>query len=197
MPKPSRLRSSLSLALLLAPGLTLGASGGRDDAFVPDPEPGGKRNFEEPREWTEGRVDLPPWPKDADLVEFRPDLPGTPFRFYIDGRNLSRDDKDAVVRYTLVAEGASGARNVSFEGIRCTLSGAYRIYAYGTGGRFSPIGPSDWLPLAAAGTEAFRRDLWANRFCVPRETRARSLKEILRALRDQGTSQQTTGFQAD
>ncbi len=194
---PLRFRSSITLALLLAPSLIFGASGGRDDAFVPDPEPGGKRNIEEPREWTEGRVNLPPWPKDADLVEFRPELPDTPFRFYIDGRNLSRDDKDSVVRYTLVAEGASGTRNVSFEGIRCTLRGAYRIYAYGTGGRFSPVGASDWLPLPAAGTEAFRHDLWANRFCVPRETRARSPKEIARALRDQGTSQQTTGFQAD
>ena len=90
---PLRLRSSITLALLLAPSLIFGASGGRDDAFVPDPEPGGKRNIEEPREWTEGRVDLPPWPKDADLVEFRPDLPGTPFRFYIDGRNLRRDER--------------------------------------------------------------------------------------------------------
>jgi hypothetical protein len=199
MPMTPRLRSALALVLVvvLAPGLALGERGGRDDFFVPDPEPGGHRDIQEAEEWREGRVDLPPWPKDEDLVELRPDLPESRFRFFLDGRNLSRDAKDAVVRYTLVAESASGARNVSFEGIRCTLKGAYRVYAYGTGGRFSPIGPSDWQPIPESGAEAFRHDLARHRFCVPRETRPRTLTEIRRALKDQGTSQQTTGFQAD
>lgn len=192
-----RLRSMLSLGLLLAPTLTLGASVGRDDAFVPDPEPGGPKNIPEAEEWKEGRVDLPPWPKEADLVEIHPEMVAGPFRFFLDERSLRVDPQDAVVRYTLVVESAGGARNVSFEGIRCTLRGAYRVYAYGTGDRFSPIGPSDWLPLPLKGTEAYREDLRRNRFCVPRETRPRTLTEIKRALRDQGTSQQTTGFQAD
>jgi hypothetical protein len=182
---------------LLLPNLAFGDRGGRDDSFVPDPEPVRPRDIQEAEEWKEGRVDLPPWPKEEDLVEFRPDLPEGLFRFYLDGRNLSRDAKDRVVRYTLVAQSASGARNVSFEGIRCTLRGAYRVYAYGTGSRFSPIGPSDWLPIPETGSEAFRHDLWRNRFCVPRETRPRTLKEIQDALRNRGTSQQTTGFQAD
>ena len=101
------------------------------------------------------------------------------------------------MRFTLVVEAPSGARNISFEGIRCSLRGAYRIYAYGDQGRFSPAEPSDWMPLPETGTEAYRKDLWRNRLCVPRETRPRTLKEIQRALRDQGTSEQTTGFQAD
>lgn len=193
----SRLQSILCLALLLAPVLTRGASVGRDDAFVPDPEPGGPKNIEEAEEWKEGRVDLPPWPRDADLLEIHPEIAPGPFRFFVDERSLRVVPKDAVVRYTLVVESANGTRNVSFEGIRCTLRGAYRVYAYGTGGRFSPIGPSDWLPIPIKGTEAYREDLRRNRFCVPRETRARTLTEIKRALRDQGTSQQTTGFQAD
>jgi len=194
---PPRIPSSLALVVLLVPGLALCASWWRDDAFVPDPEPVGPSGLQEPEEWHEGRVNLPPWPRDGDLVEFRPEAGGAAFRFYIDDRTLSRDAKDAVVRYTLVAESPSGTRNVSFEGIRCTLRGAYRVYAYGTGGRFSPIGPSEWMPIPQSGSEAFRADLWRNRFCVPRETRPRTLTEIRRALRDQGTSQQTTGFQAD
>ena len=198
MPMPPRLRSPLCVALfLLLPNLAFGDRGGRDDSFVPDPEPVRPRDIQEAEEWKEGRVDLPPWPKEEDLVVFRPDLPESLFRFYLDRRNLSRDAKDRVVRYTLVAESASGARNVSFEGIRCTLRGAYRVYAYGTGSRFNPIGPSDWLPIPETGSEAFRHDLWRNRFCVPRETRPRTLKEIQDALRNWGTSQQTTGFQAD
>ena len=195
---PPRLRSPLCVALLvLLPSLAFGDRGERDDAFVPDPEPVRPRDIQKAQDWNEGRVDLPPWPKDADLIEFRPDMPESPFRFYLDSRNLSRDAKDAVVRYTVVAESASGARNVSFEGIRCTLNGAYRVYAYGTGSRFSPISASDWLPIPEIGSEAFRRDLWRNRFCVPRETRPRTLKEIQGALRNRGTSRQTTGFQAD
>jgi hypothetical protein len=194
---PLRLRSALLLTLFLAPSLSFGARGGRDDYFVPDPEPVRPREIQEAPAWKEGRVDLPPWPRDTDLVPFRPELPGTAFRFYLDDRSLSRDPKDAVVRYTLVVESPSGTRNVSFEGIRCTLKGAYRIYAYGADGRFQPLGPSDWLPLVEEGPEAYRKDLWRNRFCVPRETRPRTLTEIRRALRDQGTSEHTTGFQAD
>ena len=197
MSMPLHLRSSLALALVLAPALALSDRGGRDDAFVPDPEPVRPRDIEEAPPWQEGRVDLPPWPKQEDLVEFRPDLPASPFRFYLDGRNLSRDAKDGVVRYTLVAESPNGARNVSSEGIRCTLKGAYRVYAYGTGNRFSPMGPSDWLPIPESGVEAFRYDLFRNRFCVPRETRPRTLKEIQGALHNRGIPQQTTGFQAD
>ena len=193
-----RLRSILTLALILAPSLGLGARGGRDDAFVPDPEPPTPRTIDTaPEEWSEGRVDTPPWPKGEDLIEFRPDMPGSPFRYFIDAKNLSLDHKDGIVRYTLVAESSTGARNVSFEGIRCTLKGAYRVYAYGTGGHFSPIGPSDWLPIPHSGTESFRDDLWRNRFCVARETRPRSKKEILAALRSQGRSQYSTGFRAD
>jgi hypothetical protein len=194
---PTPIRSSLALILLLLPSLALCDAGGRNDAFVPDPEPVGPSGLQEPEEWREGRVDLPPWPRDGDLVEFQPEVPGTAFRFYIDDRTLSRDAKDAVVRYTLVIESPSGTRNVSFEGIRCTLRGAYRVYAYGTDGRFSRIGPSEWLPIPHLGSEAFRADLWRNRFCVPRETRPRTLTEMRRALQDRGTSQQTTGFQAD
>lgn len=195
MPPP--LRSALILTLLLAPNLSSGARVGRDDAFVPDPETVRPSEIQEAPAWKEGRVDLPPWPRETDLVEYRPDLPGTTFRFYVDDRSLSRDPKDAVVRYTLVVESPSGTRNVSFEGIRCNLKGAYRTYAYGVDGHFEPLGPSDWLPLAEKGPEAYRKDLWRNRFCVPRETRPRTLTEIRRALRDQGTSQHTTGFQAD
>lgn len=194
---PPRLGSTLLLTMLLAPHLAFGDRGGRDDAFVPDPRPGRLGEIQEPQVWKEGRVELPAWPRDSDLIEFRPELPSTPFRFYLDGRSLSRDPKDAVVRYTLVVDSPSGSRNVSFEGIRCTLRGAYRIYAYGADERFHSSGPSDWQPLPADGPEAYRMDLWRNRFCVPRETRPRTLTEIHRALRDQGTSKETTGFQAD
>ncbi len=191
-------RTSLTwTALLLIPSLTWGGNVGRDDAFVPDPESVSPRSIEEGEAWKEGAVTLPPWPNDGDLVEFEPDGPPSPFRFYIDTRHLDTDTKGAVVRYVVVAESSSGTRNVSYEGIRCTLRGAYKVYAYGAGGRFADAPETDWLPIPKEGSEAYREDLWRTRFCVPRETRVRPTREIVRALKGRGVPHVNTGFQAD
>jgi len=198
MRSPDRYQYSLTLAaLLLLPGLAWGASVGRDDAFVPDPESVHPKSIEEREAWKEGAVTLPPWPSDGDLVELIPDGPPTPFRFYIDSRHLSADTEGAVVRYVIVAESSSGTRNVSFEGIRCTLRGGYKVYAYGAGGHFAPVPETDWLPIPTSGSEAYREDLWRNRFCVPRETRVIPTREIIRSLKGRGVRRGHTGFQAD
>ena len=191
-------RSRLTLAaLLLLPGLAWGANVGRDDAFVPDPESVRPKSIEEGEAWKEGRVTLPPWPSDSDLQEFEPDGPPGPFRFYIDTRHLSTDTQGAVVRYVVVAESGSGTRNVSYEGIRCTLRGGYKVYAYGAGGRFAEAEETDWLPIPTTGSEAYREDLWRNRFCVPRETRVKPVREMIRSLKGRGVPREHTGFQAD
>ncbi len=191
-------RYGLGLAVLVTlPWVVWGANVGRDDAFVPDPESVRPRSIEEGEAWKEGAVGLPPWPSDGDLLEFEPDGPPLPFRFYIDTRHLSTDPKGGVVRYVVVAESKSGIRNVSYEGIRCTLKGGYRVYAYGSGGRFVEAPETDWLPIPTQGSEAYREDLWRNRFCVPRETRMRPLKEMIRSLKGHGVPREHTGFQAD
>lgn len=154
----------------------------RDDAFVPDsgPEvPASVREIDDP--WVEQVVKVPPWPADADLIAFPVDGPDRGFRFAIDGRNLAIGD-DGVVRYTLVAESASGARNVSFEGIRCTPRGQHRIYAYGSGGRFHTIADSDWQPISASDSDPYRYDLWRTYLCVFRQFVPRSRSDMLSAL---------------
>jgi CNP1-like family len=83
---------------------------------------------QEARNWQETAVSLPPAPKAQDLLEFSVGA-ATDFRFYIDATSLSVGS-DGVVRYVLVARSPSGARNVSYEGIRCE-SRNYRIYATG------------------------------------------------------------------
>lgn len=188
-------RSILALLGLLLVATTVDAR--KDDAFVLDPEPVRPRYIEEREAWKEGRVSLPSWPKDENLVEFEPDGPASPFRFFIDSQSLDTDSEGGVVRYTLVAQSKGGIRNISYEGIRCTLKGAYKVYAYGSRGAFSESMESDWLPISTLGSEAYREDLWRHRFCVPRETRLRPKSEMIRSLQTRGVPGEHTGFQTD
>jgi len=83
---------------------------------------GGSSRYDEEQEklnWKEADVRLPPYPKDADLIEFQVSS-GVTFRFFIDAASLSVTD-DGVVRYTLVARSPSGIANVSFARIPCTI----------------------------------------------------------------------------
>ena len=189
--RPFALVASVALMTLCADTLAF-----RDDAFQPDAEPPVPSSVGErsEAEWSEGRVTLPPWPQDGDLQAFTPEGTSGGFRLYIDSRNLSIDPSGDLVRYTLVAESATGSRNVSFEGIRCTIKGAHRVYAYGASGRFSRVESGDWVPLAALPSNDYRNDLWLHRFCVYRETRAMPKRDILRALAGDGSSRGARGL---
>jgi hypothetical protein len=193
MIEPSRLLVALVLGTLAAP---LPAAF-RDDAFVPDQTAPTPSSVREGEHWSEGGTTLPPWPQDADLIFFPVDGPKGLFRYAIDGRNLAIGE-DEVVRYTLVAESASGARNVSFEGIRCTANGHYRLYAYGAAGRFTPVAETDWLAIAKNDPDGYRDDLWRTYLCVPLKFVPRTRSEILRALeRGRVSRLEGTGFMAD
>jgi hypothetical protein len=169
---------------------------GAANNFVLDPEHA-PSSIQEGAPRQEGSVTLPPWPRDADLIAFVPDGAQPGFKYFIDGKHLSIDAPFSAVRYTLVIESPSGARNLSYEGIRCTLKGAYRVYAYGTDGRFVTVAGGDWLPIQRDAINAYREDLRANRFCVPRETRPRPLNDMVRALHGHGSPRDNTGFQAN
>ena len=172
------------------------AQAGKKD-LVFDTEPVGPHSSGDPEKWKEGRVTLPPWPKDADLIEVEPEHVSDSFRYFIDGAHLNVDNRDEIVRYTLVVEDAKGHRNVSFEGIRCTLHGHYRTYAYGVDGRFNRTGGSDWQVVPVRGSMAYLEDLFTNRFCVPRGLRPRTKKDILRALNDRGSADNSAFFLSD
>jgi len=188
-----RTSSLLPLCLALVSGSAWAQLGGFEmDQTAPPPS-----SITEPEEWSEGRVRLPPWPNDNDLIELHPDGTDDAFRFFIDGANLSTDKDDDVVRYTIVIESPSGVRNVSFEGIRCTVRGHFKTYAYGAGGSFTRVPGAEWQDIPRLGTQAYVEDLFRNRLCVPREGRPREKKDILRALDDRGRPEYSTGFQAD
>ena len=189
------MRSHSSCVLL--PLLLWGTSGLAATNFELDARPSLSNlpeKLEEVRE--EATVILPPWPRDADLLRFAPEGMETPYRFYIDGKNLRVDPSGSEVHYTLVIEAANGTRNVSYEGIRCDLRGSFKIFAYGNDGRFTRTTAPEWKPIPGLGSEAYRDDLHRYRFCIPRETRSRPLKDIQRALRGRASGNDAVGFQA-
>lgn len=191
------MRLLVLLPLCLLATVWLGPSqAARDDAFVPDPEPPGPSDLRPGDPWREASVQLPPWPEDADLVEFKLDGPPGPFRYFIDTKHL-RVGTDRVVRYTLVAEGRNGTRNLSVEGIRCTPQGQYNVYAYGVAGRFSALEGGEWQRVSTLDAEPYRLALWRYHLCVPREFQPRPKGDMIRSLTGQIAPRQNTGFQAD
>ena len=187
-------------ALLLASSITLGptAAGAPQDRdlFTHGPKDT-YSNYAEPEAWKEkGSVQPPPWPNDADLVEFRVTDRTTPFRHFIDTKSLSVDAQQ-IVRYTVVVKSASGGRNVAYEGIRCTPNGAYRAYAYGADGRFQPSAGDDWRTVNADGVPPYVKDLARLYLCVPLKFEPRPVKEMPRILSGQGSHKDHTGFLPD
>lgn len=164
--------------------------------FELDAELAPSASFKPGAPWQELRPRLPSWPEDKDLVEFVPDGPSTAFRYFIDQRSL-RTDPDHVVRYTLVAQTPGGSRNYAFEGIRCTPNGAFKIYALGIGGRFEPLGDSDWQPISAMAGERYREDLWRFHLCVPLAFKPRPKVDMLRSLQGRLPARQNMEFMPD
>ncbi|HEX7634164.1 MAG TPA: CNP1-like family protein [Noviherbaspirillum sp.] len=78
--------------------------------------------------WQEVAVQLPAAPKQENLLPFHVSATATQ-TFAIDSQSLSVGT-DGVVRYTLVATSESGAKSVSYEGIRCA-SYEHKLYAFG------------------------------------------------------------------
>lgn len=183
---PCSVPGAVTSLALLAAALLAGAPGtparAQENQFVIDATQGPPRSVRDPEMWQEQRADLPPWPNEADLMPVRLDSPNETFQFFIDTRSLNTG-ADGVVRYTLVAESPSGVRNLSFEGLRCTPRGQYRIYAFGHQGQFEPAGlGEDWRPIDRTGSDAVREELWRHYLCVARKFTPRPREAQIRAL---------------
>jgi hypothetical protein len=145
---------------------------------------GGSSRYEEEQEklnWKEAEARLPPYPKDADLIEFQVSS-GATFRFFIDAASLSVAD-DGVVRYTLVARSPSGIANVSFEGIRCATK-SYKVFARGTGGRWSPA-QGEWRDIEIRTIQRWHNVLYWEYLCPlhrPIETAAEGVNALRRGI---------------
>lgn len=162
-----------------------------DEAGSPAP----RSIVDKDRGWKEGATSLPPWPNDKDLVEFSVDDPESRFRYYIDGKHLSIGT-DGAVRYTLVVESRSGVRNLSFEGLRCTPSGVFKLYAYGNNGRFEAV-ESDWISIQRRRHDKLHRNLHKHILCIPRGFGPRSRRDMIHAMRTRTPDKASTGFLPD
>lgn len=163
--------------------LGMAASAIAESPFVFGPQEVAPKSVKPNAKWKEGNIGLPAWPNDNDLIKVSLDSPDTRFSYYIDKNSLSTGG-DGVVRYTLVAETNNGTRNVSFEGIRCTPRGVYRVYAYGQARRFQlAVGGDDWRAIDVSGADPIRDELWRHYLCVPRLFEPRAKREQIRVLR--------------
>jgi hypothetical protein len=136
--------------------------------------------------WQEIAVELPPAPAMANLLPFYVS-PATENRFYIDGASLGAGS-DGVIRYTMVVEAAGGARNVTYEGLRCSTR-ELRVYAFGQrDGSWSKSRSNDWRPVQDAAANRQHSVLMSEYFC-PVEVGGNMTPERIReALRRGGYS---------
>ncbi len=131
-------------------------------------------------DWKEGTVPPPPAFDAKRLIQLE-NPPGSSLTFGVDPATLSVA-ADGVVRYVVVASSPGGARNVMYEGIRCT-SAQYRVYArYHAEGGWSPVREEDWQSLFGSAAARHALMLAKAGACMGRSAN-RSADDIVRALK--------------
>jgi hypothetical protein len=119
--------------------------------------------FENEKPWVEQSAQLPPSPRAENLIEFNVSS-ATRHRHSVDTASISVGE-DKVVRYTVVIEAAGGARNVSFEGMRCA-TGERRLYAYGQpDGSWSKARSAGWEGIKLRSLLSYHKALFEDHFC--------------------------------
>mgnify|MGYP001811049907 CR=1 FL=1 len=117
----------------------------------------------ETKRWQEMEVQLPAAPKLENLQSFYVSA-ATGNQFFIDLASASVGG-DGVVRYTLLVAASGGARNVSFEGIRC-LTKERRIYASGRrDGGWSKSRNNEWVRIQDEPANRTHAALYIEYFC--------------------------------
>lgn len=134
--------------------------------------------------WQETTVQLPPAPLQHDLLPFYVSPLATQ-SFAIDAKSLAVGS-DGVIRYTLVAVSSAGARNVSYEGIRCATHES-KVYAFGQAdGSWARSHHGQWRAIHGYGPNRPRAALATDYFC--RElTIAGKAEDMIARIRNQRT----------
>lgn len=137
-------------------------------------------NDREIKPWSELQAKIPPYPKDADLVQFDAGA-ATANRFFIDPDSLSIGE-DGVVRYIMVIRTGGGASNVTFEGMRCETR-EQKTYAVGhRDGSWARARDPQWRRIEYREINRHHGVLYRDFFCRGKFA-ARSVKDIVSALR--------------
>jgi hypothetical protein len=171
------------LILTAALAATLGACAGSTAPSVKPSQRGMPQDIggvREEEKFREVEVTLPAYPQDSGLVEFQPRR-NSRNTYYIDRNSLSIGP-DRVVRFSAVVKSPSGARNTSYEGMRCKTS-EYRIYALGIkGAEWAETRDSQWREIAREDGN-FRFTLFKDYFCASEAIAGRSEQDLLANLK--------------
>lgn len=115
------------------------------------------------KSWQETAIVLPTAFQATDLLPF--DVATTVTQtFAIDAKSLSIS-MDGVIRYTLVAQSQSGAKTISYEGIRCQTF-EKKLYAFGRkDGSWSLARRDQWEAIAGSAINRAHVALAQDYFC--------------------------------
>ena len=115
-------------------------------------------------------VELPPFPRSADLIPIAIDAPHADFKYMIDPASVQTGGEGLTARLTVVIEARSGFQNIFFERYRCdTLE--YKTIAYGTAKKtFARQPVAEWKRIGQRGGTGldYRRDLVTDYLCAGR-----------------------------
>ncbi|MFZ6646442.1 CNP1-like family protein [Undibacterium sp. TJN25] len=113
------------------------------------------------KDWKEVAAQLPEAPKAENLISFYDS--GTQ-AFSIDAKSLTIVS-DGTIRYTLVAVSRGGAKNISYEAIRCE-SFEKKLYAFGRpDGSWSRSRRNEWTQISNLGANKQHSFLAVDYFC--------------------------------
>ena len=126
------------------------------------------RIFEDPddadKTWSEIVILLPAAPAAENLLPFYVSPTATQ-TFAIDAKSISVG-ADGVVRYTLLATSAGGAKSISYEGVRCDMR-QKKLYAFGhPDGSWSRARSDQWEPINGRAANRQQAVLAADYFCL-------------------------------
>ena len=122
---------------LLTASLGALAAGGEPSSFA--------SNVDDP-EWVETEAPPPPAFDTSKLVMFDVSI-NSSLAYGVDPATIRISPRDGLVRYVVVAESKTGARNVLYEALRCA-TGEYKTYArYSSDGTWSLVKDSKWKSM--------------------------------------------------
>ncbi len=130
-------------------------------------------------DWKESQASAPPAFSADGLIDIEVARFAN-LRFGIDPKTVSLTP-DGVVRYVVVANSSSGARNALYEGIRCA-TGEVKVYARHTGQEWSLTANPQWRSLQDPQPSRHSLSLARNGLCLGTSPNG-SVQQMVRDLR--------------
>ncbi len=163
--RASRAAALRLAATLVAAAVLVQACGGSTPPNIKSTQRGNpkdKGGVIEEKPFKEIEAALPPYPQEADLLEFKLRR-NSPNRYYVDRTSISIGE-DRVIRYSAVVKSPSGVNNTSYEAMRCKTS-EYKTYAFGVkDGEWANVPDVQWRPILIDSLN-FRYTLFKDYFC--------------------------------